>query len=80
VAPAVAKGVARVVRMADQAGDVHAAGLEIDDEPDKHSGRGRRASGPSTVKKSVAAITPKCALRKVFHGIVLPRLGAGASP
>jgi hypothetical protein len=34
----------------------------------------------STRKKSAAAMAPQCALRKVFHGIVFPRSGAGSMP
>ena len=34
----------------------------------------------STVKKSAAAMAPQWAARKVFHGMVRPRSGAGTIP
>ena len=67
------------VRFADHAGDLNAATLEVDHEQDDVSDETAKREDLD-VKKSVAAITPKCALRNVLHGIVLPRLGAGTRP
>jgi hypothetical protein len=49
------------VRMADQTGNMHAAGLEVDDEPDDVADEAVNVR-TSTVKKSVVAIT-RCGRR-----------------
>ena len=67
------------VGRAGDAGDVNASGLEVDDEQDEVAYEAPRVS-TSTLKKSVAATAPQCALRKVFQGVVLPRSGAGSMP
>jgi hypothetical protein len=58
---------------------VNASCLEIDDEeheiPYEPSAREH-----STLKKSAAAMTPQCTLRKVFQGMLLPRKGTGSIP
>jgi hypothetical protein len=61
-------------------GDVHAPGLEVDDEEDQVAHQAPLTVSTSPLKKSAAAMAPQCALRNVFHDIVLPRRGAGSMP
>ena len=65
--------------MADQTGDMHAAGLEVDDEPDDvadEAAEREDLDGEEVGRRGHA----KVRLEEGLHGIVLPPLGAGSKP
>lgn len=69
----------RAVRVADHAGDVDAARFEVDHEQHDvadEAGEREDLDGEEVGRRDHTEVP----WRKVFHGIVLPRLGAGASP
>jgi len=67
------------MRLPYDASDLDAPRLDVDDEEDEVAGQAASVS-TSTVKKSVAAIEPKCAVKKVAQGIRRRREGAGSRP
>jgi NAD(P)-dependent dehydrogenase (short-subunit alcohol dehydrogenase family) len=65
----------RPIRLGKDPRDLDPARLEVDDEENKNRTKPERVI-ISTLKKSVAAITPQCAFKKVFHEIPFFRVGS----